>query len=105
MVSLENLIKELIWPYLITPKALPRYVRRYARAFSWKRLVNFFAVLASHGAVVDDPPAHRVGASFYAHGRADQFLQPQVPPCAPSGNGQMRRPSGHDGLGGLQKAG
>jgi len=83
--------------YLITPKALPRYARRYARVFSWKRLVNFFAVLASMGLSWMARRPIVWGRPFMLMVEPTNFCNLKCPLC-PSGNGQMRRARGTMGL-------
>jgi radical SAM protein with 4Fe4S-binding SPASM domain len=83
--------------YLITPKALPSYVRRYARVFSWKRLVNFLAVLASMGLSWMTRRPIVWGRPFMLMVEPTNFCNLKCPLC-PSGNGQMRRPRGTMGL-------
>ena len=90
--------------YLITPKALPRYVRRYARAFSWKRLGNFLAVLASMGLSWITRRPIVWGRPFMLMVEPTNFLQPQVP-LVPFGQRRDASPPRHDGFGGFQKAG
>ena len=90
--------------YLITPKALPRYVRRYARAFSWKRLGNFLAVLASMGLSWMTRRPIVWGRPFMLMVEPTNFLQPQVS-FVPFGQRRDAPPAGDYGLGGLQKAG
>ncbi|MEE3258083.1 MAG: radical SAM protein [Candidatus Latescibacterota bacterium] len=80
--------------YLVSTKVLPRYARRYARVFSWRRLCNFLAVLASMGfsQVLRRPIVW--GRPFMLMVEPTNFCNLKCPLC-PSGNGQMLRPRGN----------
>ena len=80
--------------YLVSARVLPRYARRYARVFSWRRLGNFIAVLASMGAswIMRRPVVW--GHPFMLMVEPTNFCNLKCPLC-PSGNGQMLRPRGN----------
>ena len=88
--------------YLVSSKALPRYIKRYARVFSFKRLANFFAVLSSMGLswLLRCPIVW--GRPFMLMVEPTNFCNLKCPLC-PSGNGQMLRPRGTMELGDFEK--
>lgn len=88
--------------YLVSSKALPRYAKRYARVFSWKRLFNFFAVLASMGFSWLARRPIVWGRPFMLMVEPTNFCNLKCPLC-PSGNGQMLRPRGTMGLEDFEK--
>jgi len=88
--------------YLVSSKTLPRYVRRYARVFSFKRLGNFFAVLASMGLSWLARRPIVWGRPFMLMVEPTNFCNLKCPLC-PSGNGQMLRPRGTMGLQDFEK--
>ena len=79
--------------FLFSPRALPRYVKRYGYAFSWKRLANFVLVLASMGLsrLLGRPVVW--GRPFMMMVEPTNLCNLRCPLC-PSGNGQMKRPRG-----------
>ena len=88
--------------YLVSSKALPRYIKRYARVFSFKRLANFAAVLSSMGLswLLRRPIVW--GRPFMLMVEPTNFCNLKCPLC-PSGNGQMLRPRGTMELGDFEK--
>jgi radical SAM protein with 4Fe4S-binding SPASM domain len=80
--------------YLVSTKVLPRYARRYARVFSWRRLTNFLAVLASMGFSWALRRPIVWGRPFMLMVEPTNFCNLKCPLC-PSGNGQMLRPRGN----------
>ena len=88
--------------YLVSSMALPRYIKRYARVFSFKRLANFFAVLSSMGSswLLRFPIVW--GRPFMLMVEPTNFCNLKCPLC-PSGNGQMLRPRGTMELGDFEK--
>ena len=80
--------------YLVGSKGLSRYVRRYLRIFSWKRLANASQVLMSMlvSWVMRRPVVW--GQPFLMMVEPTNFCNLKCPLC-PSGNGQMRRPRGN----------
>lgn len=83
--------------YLVASKGLPRYVRRYWRIFSWKRLANALMVLSS---MLVSWVARRPvvwGQPFMLMVEPTNFCNLKCPLC-PSGNGQMKRPRGNMSL-------
>ena len=80
--------------YLVGSKGLSRYVRRYLRIFSWKRLANASQVLMSMlvSWVMRRPVVW--GQPFLIMVEPTNFCNLKCPLC-PSGNGQMRRPRGN----------
>ena len=80
--------------YLVSTKVLPRYIRRYARVFTWKRLGNFLAVLSSMGLSWLFRRPVVWGDPFMLMVEPTNFCNLKCPLC-PSGNGQMLRPRGN----------
>ena len=80
--------------YLVGSKGLSRYIRRYLRIFSWKRLANASQVLMSMlvSWVMRRPVVW--GQPFLMMVEPTNFCNLKCPLC-PSGNGQMRRPRGN----------
>lgn len=79
--------------FLIDPRAIPKYVRRYGYAFSWKRLWNFAKVLSSMGLSWGLRRPVVWGQPFMLMVEPTNFCNLRCPLC-PSGNGQMSRPRG-----------
>ncbi|MFH1570464.1 MAG: radical SAM protein [Gemmatimonadota bacterium] len=79
--------------FLVSPRAIPRYIQRYGYAFTWKRLWNFAKVLASMGVswLVRRPVVW--GRPFMMMVEPTNLCNLHCPLC-PSGNGQMTRPRG-----------
>ena len=65
--------------YLVASKGLPRYVRRYLRIFSWKRLANALQVFMSMLAFLGYAQAGGLGAAVHDDGRANELLQFKMP--------------------------
>ena len=83
--------------FLLSPKAVPRYIERYGYAFTWKRLWNAGKVLASMGlsSVAGRPIVW--GRPFMMMVEPTNFCNLKCPLC-PSGNGEMKRARGHMNL-------
>ena len=83
--------------FLLSPKAVPRYIERYGYAFTWKRLWNAGKVLASMGlsSVTGRPIVW--GRPFMMMVEPTNFCNLKCPLC-PSGNGEMKRARGHMNL-------
>ena len=83
--------------FIISPRKIPIYIKRYGYAFSWKRLWNFCKVLSSMG-------LSRIGRRPIVWGRP--FMMMVEPtnycnlkcPLCPSGNGDMTRRRGRMNL-------
>lgn len=79
--------------FLIDPRAVPRYLRRYGYAFSWVRLWNLAKVLASMGVSWIWRRPVVWGQPFMLMVEPTNFCNLKCPLC-PSGNGEMSRPRG-----------
>ena len=79
--------------FLLSSRALPRYLQRYGYLFSWKRLWNSVKVLVSMGLswFIRRPVVW--GKPFMLMVEPTNFCNLKCPLC-PSGNGQMSRPRG-----------
>jgi radical SAM protein with 4Fe4S-binding SPASM domain len=80
--------------YLVSSRSLLRYLRRYRHLFSWKRLWNLAAVLASLGIsrLIGRPVVW--GHPFMLMVEPTNYCNLKCPLC-PSGNGQLSRNRGH----------
>ncbi len=80
--------------YLVASKGLPRYIRRYRRIFSWRRLANAVLVFSSMAAswLLRRPIVW--GQPLMIMVEPTNFCNLKCPLC-PSGNGQMKRPRGN----------
>lgn len=87
--------------FLLSPRAIPRYIDRYGYAFSWKRLWNFGKVMASMGlsGALGRPIVW--GRPFMMMVEPTNLCNLRCPLC-PSGNGQMTRERGTMELGPFQ---
>lgn len=79
--------------FLLSPRALPRYIERYGYAFSWKKLWNFSKVMASMGISWAMRRPVVWGQPFMLMVEPTNFCNLKCPLC-PSGNGQMTRARG-----------
>ena len=80
--------------YLVASKALPRYIKRYSRIFSFRRLWNFALVLSSMAVSWVGRRPVVWGRPFMLMVEPTNFCNLKCPLC-PSGNGQMKRPRGN----------
>ncbi len=83
--------------FLASAKAIPRYVERYAYAFTWKRAWNAGKVLASMGLSWATGRTIVWGRPFMMMVEPTNFCNLKCPLC-PSGNGEMTRARGNMGL-------
>ena len=79
--------------FLLSPKAIPRYLDRYGYAFSWKRLWNFAKVMASMGVSWGLRRPVVWGRPFMMMVEPTNICNLKCPLC-PSGNGEMTRSRG-----------
>ena len=79
--------------FLVSPRTLPRYLRRYGYLFSWKRAWNLLKVLSSMllSHLVRRPVVW--GRPFLLMVEPTNLCNLKCPLC-PSGNGRMSRPRG-----------
>ena len=83
--------------FLVSPRAIPRYIDQYGYAFSWKRLWNAGKVLMSMGISWATGRVVVWGRPFMMMVEPTNFCNLKCPLC-PSGNGQMTRDRGNMGL-------
>ena len=76
---------------------MPRYIRQYGYAFSWKRLCNFVKVLSSMGLSWLFRRPVVWGKPFMLMVEPTNYCNLKCPLC-PSGNGQMTRGRGQMGV-------
>ncbi len=83
--------------YLVASKGLPRYIKRYRRIFSWKRLANAVLVFSSMAVswMLRRPIVW--GQPLMIMVEPTNFCNLKCPLC-PSGNGLMTRPRGNMSL-------
>jgi len=79
--------------FLVSSRAVPRYLRRYGHVFSWRRLWNCIKVLSSMGFSWLARRPVVWGSPFMLMVEPTNFCNLKCPLC-PSGNGQMTRPRG-----------
>ena len=84
--------------FLVSPRAVPRYIERYGYAFSWRRLWNFAKVLASMGVSWSIRRPIVWGRPFMLMVEPTNLCNLKCPLC-PSGNGEMSRERGSMDLG------
>ena len=84
--------------YLVASKALPRYIKRYVRIFSFRRLFNFVSVILSMTVswIIRRPIVW--GQPFMLMVEPTNYCNLKCPLC-PSGNGEMSRRRGNMSLG------
>ena len=80
--------------YLVASKTLPRYIKRYARIFSFKRLFNIVSVISSMviSWIIRRPVVW--GQPFMLMVEPTNYCNLKCPLC-PSGNGEMSRRRGN----------
>ena len=83
--------------FFVSAKGMPRYIRKYGRLFSWKRLWNFVKVLISMGLsrLIRRPIVW--GRPLMLMVEPTNFCNLKCPLC-PSGNGDMSRERGNMSL-------
>lgn len=79
--------------FLVSARALPRYIEQYGYAFSWKRLWNAAKVLSSMGVSWATGRPVVWGRPFMMMVEPTNFCNLKCPLC-PSGNGEMTRARG-----------
>ena len=83
--------------FLVSPRAIPRYIDQYGYAFSWKRLWNAGKVLMSMGISWATGRVVVWGRPFMMMVEPTNICNLKCPLC-PSGNGEMTRTRGKMGL-------
>jgi MoaA/NifB/PqqE/SkfB family radical SAM enzyme len=83
--------------FLVSPKAIPRYIERYGYTFSWKRLWNIGKVMGSMAVSWATKKPVVWGRPFMMMVEPTNFCNLKCPLC-PSGNGEMTRERGHLGI-------